>query len=65
MTSIRVAIADDHQLVRAGFASLLGAEDDIDVTIEASGGQELVDRLRESPVDVVLMDIRMPAGDGL
>lgn len=65
MTAIRVAIADDHQLVRAGFASLLSAEDDIDVTIEASGGHELVARLRESPVDVVLMDIRMPAGDGL
>ncbi|UVI36972.1 response regulator transcription factor [Brevibacterium spongiae] len=65
MTPIRVAIADDHQLVRAGFASLLGSEDDIDVTIEASGGEELLAELRRAPVDVVLMDIRMPAGDGL
>ncbi|WP_413336361.1 response regulator [Brevibacterium sp. GP-SGM9] len=65
MTAITVAIADDHQLVRAGFASLLGSEDDIAVTVQASGGEELVEKVRATPVDVVLMDIRMPAGDGL
>lgn len=62
---IRVALADDQQLVRAGFRALLDAEDDIEVTAEASGGRELLERIRESPVDVVLMDIRMPEGDGL
>lgn len=62
---IRVALADDHQLVRAGFRSLLDSENDIEVVAEASGGQELLARLRESTVDVALIDIRMPDGDGL
>ncbi|UJP09148.1 response regulator transcription factor [Microbacterium sp. KUDC0406] len=62
---IRVALADDQLLVRAGFRALLDAEDDIEVVAEASGGEELLTRIRETPVDVVLMDIRMPEGDGL
>jgi len=62
---IRVALADDQLLVRAGFRALLDAEDDIEVLVEAAGGEELLRRIRETPVDVVLMDIRMPAGDGL
>ncbi|MFH8252381.1 response regulator [Microbacterium sp. B2969] len=62
---IRVAIADDHQLVRAGFRALLDSEPDIEVVVEASGGQELLARIREVAVDVALLDIRMPDGDGL
>ncbi len=62
---IRVALADDHQLVRAGFRALLDAEPDIEVVAEASTGQELLRALRETPVDVALVDIRMPDGDGL
>jgi DNA-binding NarL/FixJ family response regulator len=62
---IRVALADDQHLVRAGFRALLDAEPDIAVEVEASGGVELLERLRKTPVDVVLMDIRMPDGDGL
>ncbi|ALX66296.1 response regulator transcription factor [Microbacterium sp. XT11] len=62
---IRVALADDQLLVRAGFRALLDAEPDIEVVAEASTGQELLARIREAPVDVVLMDIRMPDGDGL
>jgi DNA-binding NarL/FixJ family response regulator len=62
---IRVALADDHQLVRAGFRALLDSEPGIEVVAEASGGQELLRRLRETPVDVALVDIRMPDGDGL
>jgi len=62
---IRVALADDHQLVRAGFRALLDSEPDIEVVVEASGGQELLRALRETPVDVALLDIRMPDGDGL
>lgn len=65
MTDISVAIADDHQLVRAGFASLLDAEPGISVLVQASGGEELLEKLARTPVDVVLMDIRMPGGDGL
>lgn len=62
---IRVAIADDHQLVRAGFRALLESEPDITVVGEASGGAELVELLRRTEVDVALVDIRMPGGDGL
>ena len=65
MSDISVAIADDHQLVRAGFASLLDAEPGISVRVQASGGEELLEKLAATPVDVVLMDIRMPGGDGL
>lgn len=65
MNDISVAIADDHQLVRAGFASLLDAEPGISVLVQASGGEELLEKLASTPVDVVLMDIRMPGGDGL
>jgi DNA-binding NarL/FixJ family response regulator len=51
--------------VRAGFRALLDAEPDVEVVVEAGGGEELLDRLRATPADVVLMDIRMPDGDGL
>ncbi|MGW9630891.1 response regulator [Agromyces sp. NPDC055520] len=62
---IRVALADDQVLVRAGFRALLAAEDDVEVVGEASTGAELLALVRREPVDVVLMDIRMPDGDGL
>jgi DNA-binding NarL/FixJ family response regulator len=62
---IRVALADDQLLVRAGFRALLDAEDGVAVVGEASTGEELLALVRGAPVDVVLMDIRMPGGDGL
>jgi DNA-binding NarL/FixJ family response regulator len=62
---IRVAIADDQQLIRAGFRSLLESEDDIQVVGEAGGGVEAVALVTKLRPDVVLMDIRMPDGDGL
>ena len=62
---IRVALADDHQLVRAGFRALLDSEPDIQVVAEASGGEALLRTIRATPVDVALLDIRMPDGDGL
>jgi DNA-binding NarL/FixJ family response regulator len=62
---IRVAIADDQQLVRAGFAALVDSEPDLDVVGEASTGAEAVALVTRTKPDVVLMDIRMPDGDGL
>jgi DNA-binding NarL/FixJ family response regulator len=62
---IRVLIADDHSLVRAGFQSVLSIESDITVVGEARTGAEAVALAREEAPDVVLMDVRMPEMDGL
>ncbi|HET9188749.1 MAG TPA: response regulator transcription factor [Acidothermaceae bacterium] len=62
---IRVLLADDQALVRAGFRALLDAQDDIEVVGEAADGATAVTLARELTPDVVLMDIRMPGVDGL
>lgn len=62
---IRVVLADDQALLRAGIRSLLDAEDDIEVVGEAASGAEAVRLVQDTVPDVVLMDIRMPGGDGL
>jgi len=62
---IRVLLADDQVLVRAGFRALLDAQDDIGVVGEAGDGDQAVRMARELIPDVVLMDIRMPGTDGL
>src|SRR5262245_31786745 len=62
---IRVLLADDQALVRAGFRALLDAQEDIEVVGEASEGDEAVRLADELAPDVVLMDIRMPGVDGL
>jgi DNA-binding NarL/FixJ family response regulator len=62
---IRVVIADDQQLIRAGFSALLASEPDIDVVGEAATGTEAVRLVEQLRPDVVLMDIRMPDGDGI
>ncbi len=62
---IRVLLVDDQSLVRSGFRMLIEAEDDMEVVGEASNGAEALDVLRTTPVDVALMDIRMPVMDGV
>lgn len=63
--TIRVVIADDQTLVRAGFHVLLDSSPDIDVVGEAANGAEAVDLAEKLRPDVMLMDIRMPVMDGL
>ena len=62
---IRVLLADDQSLVRAGFKALLDARDDIEVVGEAADGADAVELARKLRPDVILMDIRMPGLDGL
>jgi DNA-binding NarL/FixJ family response regulator len=63
--TIRVLVADDQALVRAGFRMLFSAEDDIEVVAEAGTGFEAIEKAERFDPDVVLMDIRMPELDGL
>ncbi len=63
--TIRVALVDDQQLVRAGFRMLLDSQDDMAVVAEAGTGEEAIVVLGSTTADVVLMDIRMPGMDGL
>lgn len=63
--TIRVLVADDQSMVRAGFRMLLSGEEDIEVVAEASNGLEAVEKAGRFSPTVVLMDIRMPELDGL
>jgi DNA-binding NarL/FixJ family response regulator len=62
---IRVLVAEDQAIVRAGFRALLDAEPDLEVAGEAADGREAVARARQLKPDLVMMDIRMPELDGL
>jgi DNA-binding NarL/FixJ family response regulator len=65
MTRLRVLIADDQPLMRAGFRAVLEAAGDIDVVAEAGSGEEAIRAADEHAPDVVLMDIRMPGMNGI
>ena len=62
--SIRVLIADDHEVVRTGMKSLLEGTE-IEIVAEATGGEEAVKLALELNPNLVILDIRMPGGDGL
>jgi DNA-binding NarL/FixJ family response regulator len=63
--TIRVVLADDQALVRAGFAMVLSAQPDMTVVGEAGDGAEVLALLKTTPADVVVMDVRMPLIDGI
>ncbi|MDT0269545.1 response regulator transcription factor [Streptomyces sp. DSM 44915] len=62
---IRVMLVDDQALLRTGFRMVLSAQPDITVAAEAGDGVEALERLRDTEIDVVLMDVRMPRLDGV
>jgi DNA-binding NarL/FixJ family response regulator len=64
MSKIRVLIADDHAVLRAGLRLLIGAESDMEVVGEAADGAEAVQRAHTTTPDVVLLDLSMPGGRG-
>lgn len=65
MTAIRVAITDDHPVVRMGLRALLSAEPDIEVTADCANGEDAVRLATDLAPDVVLMDLKMPGMDGV
>lgn len=65
MTAIRVMLADDHAVLRAGLKTLLDAEPDIEVVAEAESGEECLESAAELEPEVILMDINMPGRNGL
>ncbi|GAA4683808.1 response regulator transcription factor [Frondihabitans cladoniiphilus] len=65
MSAIRVGLADDQPLFRAGIRMILDSQDDIEVVWEASDGAEAIHSAGERPVDLILMDVEMPGVDGV
>ncbi|MFD0206202.1 MULTISPECIES: response regulator [Saccharothrix] len=65
MSGVRIVVADDHQVIRTGYAALLDTQPDFTVVGTASDGDEAVRLCRELSPDVVLMDVRMPGVDGI
>src|SRR6202158_386807 len=64
-TTIRVLLADDHEIFRDGLRKLLESEDDISIVGEASNGNECIRMLAKLKPDILLLDLRMPEKDGL
>jgi two-component system invasion response regulator UvrY len=62
---IRLAIVDDHGIVRAGFREMLEDEIGIGIAFEAASGEEALQKLREQPCDVLLLDISLPGQSGV
>ncbi|GAB2789493.1 two-component system response regulator DegU [Rhabdobacter roseus] len=65
MPTLKLAIADDHELFRKGFISMLSNVPDFEFVLEAANGQELLDKMPGHQPDIVLMDLQMPVMDGM
>ena len=65
MKTLKLGIADDHELFRKGFISMLSSVPDFEFILEAANGQELLDRLPAHTPDIVFMDLQMPVMDGI
>lgn len=64
-TPLRIALIDDEELIRSGFAAVIGAEPDLEVTAQGADGVDAVNIARAGKADVLLMDVRMPRVDGI
>lgn len=64
-SKIRVALAEDHQILRQGMMAMLSTEEDFEMVFDVSNGAELIERLTKNSVDVVILDIQMPIMNGL
>ncbi len=64
-SKIKIGLVDDHPLFRQGLRTLMEAQTDMEVTLEAANGQELLDQLAETLPDVILLDLEMPQMDGM
>ena len=62
---LRIAIVDDHQIVRAGFRELLADELGLEIAFEAASGEAALEALRAQPVDVLLLDLSLPGQSGV
>lgn len=65
MAKIRIAIADDYAIIRDGMKVGLSRDEDLEVVLEADSGNKLIEGLNSVPVDVILMDLKMPGMDGI
>jgi DNA-binding NarL/FixJ family response regulator len=65
MANVKIALADDHKIVRDGIKTLLESQPEIDVVAEASDGNEILEKVEDNLVDLVIMDISMPDKDGI
>ena len=65
MTALRIVVVDDHPVVRGGLRALIGTLDGLEVVGEADDGESAVREAQLLRPDVVLMDVRMPGGDGI
>lgn len=64
-TPLRIALIDDEELIRSGFAAIIGAEPDLEVSAQGADGVDAVNIARAGRADVLLMDVRMPRVDGI